>query len=99
MKWREYLQKQRGEKEKKKKKMKRGSDGETCEPESERGRKRREGGREGSISLGGKLVALWGFLLEFSLSAAGEGRRGRRGWREGRVGNSLGQQQYGICVD
>lgn len=78
MKWREYLQKQRREKEEKK--IKRESDGEACEPESERGRKR----REGRISLGGKLVALWGFLLEFNLSAAGEGRRGGRGEREDR---------------
>lgn len=56
--------------------------------EAERGE--REGGREGRISLGGKLVALWGFLLEFSLSAAGEGRRGRRGWREGSGGEPPG---------
>lgn len=35
--------------------------------------------REGRISLGGKLVAQWGFLLEFNLS----GREGRGGGREG----------------
>lgn len=42
-----------------------------------RGRERR---REGRIGLGGKLVAQWGFLLEFNLS--GWGRKRRRGGRE-----------------
>lgn len=41
---------------------------------SQRVRERR---REGRISLGGKLVAQWGFLLEFNLS--GWGRKGRGG--------------------
>ena len=54
--------------------------------------------REGRISLGGKLVALWGFLLEFNLS--GRRRKGRKEGRDGEAGTgSLGQQQYGICVD
>lgn len=67
---REYLQKQRREKRIKE------SDGETCEPES-------EGEKEGEQDkLGGKLVAQWGFLLEFNLS----GREGRGGGREGRQG-------------
>lgn len=47
-------------------------DGETCESVRER---RKEGNR---ISFGGReLVALWGFLPEFSLS--GWGRKGRKG--------------------
>lgn len=54
------------------------SDGETCKPESEG-----ERGREGRISLGGKLVAQWGFLLEFNLSGWGRKRR-----REGRPGSA-----------
>lgn len=45
---------------------------------SQRVRERR---REGRISLGGKLVAQWGFLLEFNLSCWG-----RKGRREGRQG-------------
>lgn len=61
---------------------------------SQRVRERR---REGRISLGGKLVAQWGFLLEFNLS--GRGRKGRREGREGEAGTGLGQQQYGVCVD
>lgn len=48
---------------------------------SQRVRNRR---REGRISLGGKLVAQWGFLLEFNLS--GWGRKGRRERRKGRQG-------------
>ena len=56
--------------------------------------------REGRISLGGKLVALWGFLLEFNLSGWGrKGRKEGREGREGKAGTSLGQQQYGVCVD
>lgn len=47
-----------------------GSDGATCEPESQG-----ENG-ESRISWGGKLVAQWGFLLEFNFS--GGGRKGRR---------------------
>ena len=49
--------------------------------------------RAGRISLGGKLVAQWGFLLEFNL--CGQGRKGRG--TGGALG--LGQQQYGVCVD
>lgn len=66
-------------------------DGETCEPVSEGEKK---GGQD---KFGGKLVAQWGFLPEFSLS--GWGRKGRREGREGEAGTSLGQQQYGVCVD
>lgn len=44
----------------------------------------RDGRREGRISLGGKLVAQWGFLLEFNLS--GWGRKGRKEGRKGRQG-------------
>lgn len=54
-------------------------------------RRRRERRREGRIGLGGKLVAQWGFLLEFNLSGWGRKRR--------REGNGPGQRQYGICVD
>lgn len=45
---------------------------------SQRVRERR---KEGRMSLGGKLVAQWGFLLEFNLS--GWGRKGRREGRQG----------------
>lgn len=90
MKWREYLQKQRGEKEKKKKKMKRGSDGETCEPESERGRKRREGGREGRISLGGKVSGPVGVSSRVQ-SLCGWGRKtGKEGMEGGEGGEQPG---------
>lgn len=82
MKWGEFLQ-ERTWKEKKS----RENDGETCEPEE------REGAKEGGQDRfwGGKLVAQWGFLLEFNLFGWGRKRR--------REGNGPGQRQYGICVD
>uniref|UniRef100_A0AAV2LYS8 Uncharacterized protein n=1 Tax=Knipowitschia caucasica TaxID=637954 RepID=A0AAV2LYS8_KNICA len=45
--------------------------------------------RAGRISLGGKLVAQWGFLPEFNLCG-----QGRKGWGE-QGALALGQQQYG----
>lgn len=90
MKWREYLQKQRGEKDKKKKKMKRGSDGES---QRVRGKKRREGEREGRISLGGKVSGPVGVSSRVQ-SLCGWGRKtgqegGEGGERTARVSSSM----------
>lgn len=74
MKWGEFLQDRSWKKI-------RENDGETYEPEEKEGGQDRFGG--------GKLVAQWGFLLEFNLSGWGRKRRreGRQG--TGRVSSSM----------
>lgn len=75
------MQKQRRQKEEKK--IKRESDGETCEPERERGRKR----REGRISLGGKVSGPVGVSSRVQ-SLCGWGRKTGREGIEGGPGTA-----------
>lgn len=91
MKWGEYLQKQRGGK-KKKKELRRAME----RLVSQRVRERR---REGRISLGGKVSGPVGVSSRVQPLWLGEGRGGGERGEGGEAGNSLGQQQYGVCVD
>lgn len=82
MKWGEYLQKRR--------------EGKKIRRAMERlaSQRVRERGREGRISLGGKVSGPVG--VSSRVQSLWLGKEEEEG---GEAGNGLGQQQYGICVD